>query len=66
MFKIKITEGEFGKVLLENKKFAKSMMYSIVYLNGKLYVKSRMSHTKNSSKQIVDVLVLDPNTLLEF
>jgi hypothetical protein len=63
LFKIKITEGEFGKVLLQNKKLANKYMLSIVYLNGKLYVKSRMEPTKNSSKQVVDFLVLDPNTL---
>jgi len=63
LFKIKIGEdGKNGEVIASNQNFSKTIV-SLMYLNGKLYLRARVNPTKNRIKEKLPFLVINPETL---
>ena len=63
IFKVSIKpDGEPGEVASFTKKFRNARL-SMAYLNGKIYLRSRIERTKDASKINVPFHVMDPETL---
>ena len=62
IIKFSIKEDDYGKILVHNPSF-KYYPISIVYIDGKLFLRDQLQKTRDSKKNVVPYLLLDPATL---
>jgi len=62
IIKFSIKEEDYGKILVHNPSFKYTPM-SIVYIDGKLFLRDQLQRTRDSKKNVVPYLLLDPATL---